>query len=390
MKTGRPFLSRADDSLLARWWWTTDRSLLLVVLMLLVIGVVLSFSASPAVAERLGLPPFHFAFRQLVFAATAFAVILLLSMLDAVTARRLAIAGALAGLCAVGATLLEGDVIKGARRWLDLGIIAVQPTEFLKPCLMVTTAWLLAGAIRQPGFPGAQVATVLVGIAAMLMLAQPDVGQTLLLLAAFSVQLLLFGVPLQRLAIPVVAGMAALIVAYLNFPHVSARIDAFLARGPDGHGYQVETALKAIRSGGVLGVGPAAGTVKKVLPDAHTDFIFAAAGEEFGLIAGLALIALYATIVLRLLARASDGGGDAFAVLAAGGLAALLGLQAAINIGVNLAMLPPKGMTLPFVSYGGSSALSSALTLGLALAFIRREPDAAAAGWGRAIAGARP
>ncbi len=390
MNRGRPIFSRADDSLLARWWWTTDRALLLLVLLLLAIGVVLSFSASPAVAERLGLAPFHFAYRQLVFAGLALAVMLLLSMLNTRTARRLAVLGALIGLLAVGTTLLEADVIKGARRWLDLGVIAIQPSEFLKPCLLVTTAWLLAGAADEPDFPGLQLAAGLVMAAAVLLLAQPDVGQTVLLVAAFGVQLLLFGVPMQRLALPAIVLMAALVVAYINFPHVRERIDSFLARGPDGHGYQVETALKAIRSGGLFGVGPAAGQVKKVLPDAHTDFIFAAASEEFGLIASLSLIALYATLVLRMLARASESDGALFPVLATGGLAALLGFQAAINIGVNLAVLPPKGMTLPLVSYGGSSALASAVTLGLALAFTRRTTPRTHLLWIDGTQGVRP
>ncbi len=375
-------LSRADDSVLARWWWTVDRSLLVLVLLLLLIGLLLSFAASPAVAERLGLPPFHFAVRQSVFAAAALVVLVGVSLLDRRGARRLGILVGALGFGLVAMTLVAGETAKGASRWLDLGPVALQPSEFLKPGLLVLSAWLLAGTMRERRFPGLVLSVVLMLAAGGLLLAQPDVGQTLLLAAAFSIQLLIFGIPFAWIGGIVASAGGLLVAAYFVFPHVTRRLDAFLSGGPEGHLYQVETALRALSVGGLFGRGPGEGMVKKVLPDAHTDFIFAAAGEEYGALAGLVLLALYALVVLRTLTHLLEED-DPFVVLAAGGLVGVFGLQAAINIGVNLALLPPKGMTLPFVSYGGSSLVASALTIGLVLALTRTtRPRRAALGAG--------
>ncbi|RMF13492.1 MAG: cell division protein FtsW [Alphaproteobacteria bacterium] len=370
MKRFDHLLSRADDSILARWWWTVDRFLLVLVVLLIAIGLLLSFAASPAVAERLGLSPFHFAIRQSVFAGISLVVLLGVSLLDRRDARRVGVFVGLAGLVLVAMTLIVGETAKGASRWLDLGPVALQPSEFLKPGLIVMSAWLLAGAMHERRFPGLSLSLLLMMAAAALLLAQPDVGQTLLLGTAFSIQLLIFGVPFAWLGGIVAAVGGLLIGAYFIFPHVAQRIDAFLASGPEGHLYQVATALRALAVGGLFGRGPGEGMVKKVLPDAHTDFIFAAAGEEYGALAGIILLALYALLVLRTLTHLLEED-DPFVVLAAGGLVSIVGLQAAINIGVNLALLPPKGMTLPFISYGGSSLVASAFTIGLVLAFTR-------------------
>ncbi len=370
MKRLDHLLSRADESVLARWWWTVDRFLLGLVVLLLAIGLLLSFAASPAVAERLGLGAFHFAIRQSLFATVALVVLVAVSLLDRRAARRLGVLVGLLGLALVAATPFIGETAKGASRWLDLGPVALQPSEFLKPGLLVLSAWLLAGAMRERRFPGLALSFILMIMAATLLLAQPDVGQTLLLGTAFSIQLLIYGVPFIWLG-GIVSGVVGLLVsAYFVFPHVTQRIDAFLSSGPEGHLYQVETALKALSVGGLFGRGPGEGMVKKVLPDAHTDFIFAAAGEEYGALAGVVLLALYALVVLRTLTHLLEED-DPFVVLATAGLVGIFGMQAAINIGVNLALLPPKGMTLPFISYGGSSLVASAFTLGLVLAFTR-------------------
>lgn len=370
MKRFDYLLSRADDSILARWWWTVDRFLLVLVVLLIAIGLLLSFAASPAVAERLGLSPFHFAIRQSIFAGISLVVLLGVSLLDRRDARRVGVFVGLVGLVLVAMTLIVGETAKGASRWLDLGPVALQPSEFLKPGFIVMSAWLLAGAMHERRFPGLSLSLLLMMAAAALLLAQPDVGQTLLLGTVFSIQLLIFGVPFAWLGGIVAAVGGLLIGAYFIFPHVTQRIDAFLANGPEGHLYQVATALRALAVGGMFGRGPGEGMVKKVLPDAHTDFIFAAAGEEYGALAGIILLALYALLVLRTLTHLLEED-DPFVVLAAGGLVSIVGLQAAINIGVNLALLPPKGMTLPFISYGGSSLVASAFTIGLVLAFTR-------------------
>jgi len=266
--------------------------------------------------------------------------------------------------------LFFGPEIKGAHRWIDIGPINLQPSEFAKPAFVVVVAWFLAESSRRPEMPGQLIAFVLAGLFVSLLVLQPDFGQTALVILTFGAMLLIYGIP--WVAVLGLGGLAVmgLVAAYFLVPHVQSRIDRFLS--PDkGDTFQVDTAMEAFRNGGLMGAGPGGGDAKLVLPDAHTDFTFAVVGEEFGLIACLVLMALFAFVVLRVLVRAKSEP-DPFAALALSGLALVFGFQAVINMGVNTALLPAKGMTLPFISYGGSSLLGMAFGMGLVLALGRR------------------
>lgn len=361
--------SRADDSLLSRWWWTVDRWLLLALGMLLATGLVLTFGASTGAAARLGLPPFYFAERQVIYALLAFAALLALSLLHVRAVRRFALLLFAGSMLATLATLFSDEAYNGATRWLDLGGLSIQPSEFLKPALAIVSAWLLAAEIEDPAVPGRQAAALVVMLAAILLLMQPDFGQTVLVCATFALQLVLAGLPGIWIAGLGVSGIAGLVAAYLLLPHVAERISGFLDPA-SGDNWQVDQAIMAFRSGGLFGRGPGEGAVRQHLPEAHTDYVFAVAGEEFGALACLAIIAIFAVIVIRGLIRLADEE-DPFRVLATAGLLAVFGLQTLINIGVNLALLPSKGITLPFISYGGSSMLALGLTMGMVLALSR-------------------
>lgn len=361
---------RADDSLLSRWWWTVDRWLILAVLLLFALGFLLILAASMPVAERLGLESFHFAKRQLVFLIMAFGTMITISILSEGNARRLSLALLPICLGLVALTLFIGPEIKGATRWLQIGSFTLQPSEFLKPAFVVTSAWLLAGSLEDRSFPGRQLAFLLFVLVVVLLMLQPDVGQTALISGVFLGQLMLAGLPLLWLGVMSAGSVAALTMGYFTIPHVQNRIDIFFDPA-SGDTYQIDTALNAFRAGGMFGRGPGEGLVKRILPDAHSDYIFAVAGEEFGALACLVILGLFAVIVIRGLARLLEEE-DVFRLLAVSGLLALFGLQALINMGVNLGVLPSKGMTLPFVSYGGSSLLALAITMGLVLALTRK------------------
>lgn len=365
-------LSRTDRSMLANWWWTVDRWSLAAIAALIVSGLLLTLAASPAVAGRIGLEPFYFVYRQLSFVAPALLMIFIISLLGPRDVRRLALGGYGLALLLMIATLFFGPEIKGAQRWLVFGPFSLQPSEFAKPALVVVAAAALAESNRRPGFPGMAVAGALYAAIAGLLVLQPDFGQTLLITIVCAALLFLAGVRWQWLAAAGGVVVGGGIGAYLFVPHVASRIDRFIS--PDhGDTYQVDTALNAFTHGGVSGVGPGEGSIKFVLPDAHTDFIFAVAGEEFGLFACTVLLVLFGVVVWRALRTALDER-DHFIQLAASGLAILFGLQAVINIAVTLSLLPAKGMTLPFVSYGGSSMLAVAFGIGMLLALTRRRP----------------
>jgi cell division protein FtsW len=367
-------LSRTDRSLLANWWWTVDRWSLAAIMSLIVAGILLTLAASPAVAGRIGLEPFYFVYRQLSFVAPALIVIFTVSFLSPRDVRRLALGLFGVSLFLMLMTLFVGPEIKGAQRWLLFGPFSVQPSEFVKPAFVVLAAAALAENHRVPGFPGTAMAAGLYVMVAGVLILQPDFGQTLLLTIVCGAMFFLGGMRWQWLAAFAGVGVAGLAGAYVFLPHVASRIDRFM--NPDrGDTYQVDTALNAFAQGGLSGVGPGEGSVKFVLPDAHTDFIFAVAGEEFGLAACTVLLVLFGVIVRRTLIHAHEER-DHFVQLAASGLAVMFGLQAVINIAVSLSLLPAKGMTLPFVSYGGSSMLALALTAGMLLALTRRRTAA--------------
>lgn len=362
-------LSRTDRSLLANWWWTVDRWSLAAIVALIVSGVLLSLAASPAVAGRIGYEPFHFVYRQLSFVAPALVMIFIVSLCGPREVRRLALGLYGASVVLMVATLFIGPEIKGAHRWLIFGPFSIQPSEFAKPAFIVLAAAALAESNKSQGFPGMLLACGLFAVVVGLLVAQPDFGQTLLLTVVFAGLMFLAGLRWYWMAAFGGLGLAGGVGAYFLVPHVASRIDRFIA--PEaGDTFQVNTALNAFMHGGITGVGPGEGSMKFSLPDAHADFIFAVAGEEFGLAACTALILLFGVIVWRALQRALDET-DHFIQLAASGLAVMFGLQAAINIAVSLSLMPAKGMTLPFVSYGGSSMLALAVTVGMLLALTR-------------------
>jgi cell division protein FtsW len=371
--------ARSDRSPIGVWWWTIDRWLLGAVAVLLVLGVLMSFAASPAAAARMNLgDPFHFALRQCVFAAAGAAILLGASLLDDRGVRRTAFVVYLVAILIMAALPFIGYSAKGATRWIDLGGFSLQPSEFMKPALIVLVAWMFAEAQKGQGVPGVTIAFVLYGISVALLLIQPDVGQTILITMAFGAAFWMAGVPISwvmGLGVSAIAGLAS---TYFLFPHVASRVDRFMnPEAADTH--QVDRAAEAIAAGGLLGRGPGEGVMKRHVPDLHTDFIYSVAAEEYGLIFSLALITLFGFLVVRGLYRALKLS-DPFQQVAAAGLFVLVGEQVLINIAVNLNLIPTKGMTLPFISYGGSSMLAICLTLGLALALTRRRPGAYAQG----------
>ncbi|MGD9914979.1 MAG: putative lipid II flippase FtsW [Rhizobiaceae bacterium] len=364
-------VSRVDRSPVANWWWTVDRWLLASFLTLMGLGVMLSFAASPAVAERIGLGQFHFALRQMMFMAPALIVMIAVSFLDARQVRRLALVLLVLMLIAMVAVLYIGVEVKGARRWVSLAGVSLQPSEFLKPAFVVICAWLFAEHSRQPEIPGNLFAMILLGLVLALLIAQPDLGQTILVLGTWGVMFFVAGMSWLWIVVLGGAGVAGGFAAYSLFPHVAGRIDRFLTG--EGDTFQVDMGMEAMINGGWFGVGPGEGTVKKIIPDSHADFVFSVAGEEFGIVFLLLIVALFAFVVLRGLSIALKERDD-FTRFAVSGLVVNFGLQSIINIGVNLQVMPAKGMTLPFISYGGSSLIAIAIAMGMVLALTRKRP----------------
>ncbi len=362
--------TRADTSVLGRWWWTIDRWTLAAVAMLVGFGILMTVAASPSVAVRLDLDAFYFARRQFIFLPVALAILFGVSLLSPRGVIRTTVLVLAVALICLVATFLIGVEIKGARRWISFGVASLQPSEFVKPAMAVVAAWLFAAARTGLWQHGNIAASALFGIVAVLLILQPDVGMAFIISAAWFSQFLLAGLGLQWAALLAFLGIAAMVVAYHQLPHVASRVDRFLDSSA-GDTYQVERSLDAFMSGGLFGRGPGEGTVKRVLPDAHSDFVFAVAGEELGLLACLIIVALFAFVVLRGFARALQEN-NLFVMLAASGLVVQFGLQAAVNMASALKLMPAKGMTLPFISYGGSSLLSTGLTIGLLLALTRR------------------
>lgn len=361
---------RKDTTLLGRWWWTVDRMALLAILALMIIGGFLVTAGSPAVAERLHLSSFHFAYRQYVFLGAAILVMVGVSLLTPVGIRRFA---TLMFLGSVGLMLLVpiiGFETKGAVRWISLFGFSIQPSEFLKPAFAVVIARVFSIMQSQPEFPGFRVSIGLWAFVAFLLLIQPDFGMTLVVTAVWGIQMFLAGLPMVWVISLGILGVVGFIGAYFTFHHVQSRIDRFLDPAA-GDNYQVQRSLEAFQHGGLLGQGPGEGKVKELLPDSHTDFIFSVAGEEFGMIFCLLILGLFAFFVLRMCNHASKER-DMFVLLSIVGLAAQFGLQAMINMGVAVNLLPAKGMTLPFLSYGGSSLLAIALGVGMLLGLTRK------------------
>ncbi|MGE0054102.1 MAG: FtsW/RodA/SpoVE family cell cycle protein [Hyphomicrobium sp.] len=366
-------LTRTDTSRFAKWWFTVDHMLLSVFLALIAIGVVLSLAASPAVAMKKGLPTYFFVERHVAFAILSSIILIAVSFLSPAGIRRLALVLTGLALLAMGIVFLTGQEMNGARRWLSLFGYSFQPSELAKPGFIVLISWLFSEAAVRKDVPALPLAIALWGAFAGLLIMQPDVGQTILVSATAGTIYLLAGLPLIGALVMMALGGLGLWFAYLNFAHVRIRIDGFFHTLPFEN-YQGDRALQSFSEGGFFGRGPGEGTIKSVLPDAHTDYIFAVVAEEYGIIACLVLLGLFAFIVLRALSRAGSET-EASTRLAIQGLAVVFGLQALINMAVNVGLLPPKGMTLPFISAGGSSMLALAVTAGMLLALTRRRPD---------------
>jgi cell division protein FtsW len=363
-------LTRGDTSVVGRWWWTVDRWSLAAIICIAALGAILTMAATPPVAERLGIDSFHFARRQLVFLPTAVALMVAISMLTPQQVRRFAHIGFLIAIVLLAMTLLIGQEVKGSRRWLSLAGFTLQPSEFVKPLFAVVAAWMFTRAKLNRRFPGRFLAIALYAAVMSLLIMQPDLGMAIVITVVWFGQFFLAGLPMYMVALGGATGVAGVVGAYMSFSHVRSRIDRFLDPAV-GDSFQINTALEAFLNGGIFGRGPGEGTVKTSLPDAHTDFVLAVAGEEFGLVVCLLIVALFAFVVLRGMTRLLNET-SLFLLLGAGGLLIQFGLQAIINMASTVQLMPTKGMTLPFLSYGGSSALAMALTLGMLLALTRR------------------
>lgn len=368
-------LGRSDRSQLAIWFWELDRVLLSLILMLIAIGLIAVQAASPATARRLStateiLSPLYFFYRQLGWVIVGLGFMFVVSMLPKREARRLAII--IASVCLVLLMLVPifGNTVNGAKRWIGYGI-GIQPSEFLKPAFAVTLAWIISLRIKDPTLPVLRLSALLTGIIAFLLMRQPDLGQTIMFIGIWFTLMLLAGLSMQVVAAGVGAGALGMTAAYFFYPVATQRINGWLFGA--GEYDQVMFAHKTLTGGGLIGTGPGLGTHKFNLPEAHTDYIFSVVGEEFGLLACIAIALVYLAIVVRVLLRLIDEE-DPFIVLACAGLVSQIGIQAIINMGVNVQLFPSKGMTLPFISYGGSSIIALCIGVGLLLAFTRRNP----------------
>lgn len=365
---------RDGEPILPKWWRTVDKWAMSCILILFAVGVLLGLAASPPLAAKNGFEPFHYVQRQALFGGFALIAMMMTSMMSPVLVRRLAVLGFLVAFVALAFLPFFGtDFGKGAVRWYGLGFASVQPSEFLKPGFVVVAAWMMAASADLNGPPGKTWSFALC-ISIVLMLAlQPDFGQACLVLFGWGVMYFVAGASMVLLVGMALLVVAAGTIAYANSEHFARRIDGFLSADIDPT-TQLGYAANAIQEGGLFGVGVGEGQVKWSLPDAHTDFIIAVAAEEYGLILVLFIIALYAIVVVRSLLRLMRER-DPFIRLAGTGLACTLGVQAMINMGVAVRLLPAKGMTLPFVSYGGSSVIASGIAVGMLLAFTRTRPQ---------------
>ena len=366
--------SRAQRTAFNEWWWTVDRLTLAALVALMLGGIILCLAASPPVAARIGLDPFHFVDRQVLFLVPAAIVLIAASFLSPREVRQVSLIVFLVSLVLVAATPHFGAEIKGARRWLVILGINVQPSEFLKPAFVILIAWLFGESAKRPEMPANLIALALLILVVALLVLQPDFGQTMLIVLVWGALFYMAGMRfIWMIGLAATAGIG-LVTAFYTVPHVAQRIRGFLDPA-SGDTFNVDIATESFIRGGWFGRGPGEGTIKRILPEGHTDFVFAVAAEEFGIVLCLILVALFAFIVIRALAKAMRND-DPFCRFAAAGLAILFGLQSTINMAVNLHLMPAKGMTLPFISYGGSSLISLAYGMGMLVALTRERPRA--------------
>ena len=379
------FFSRTDHSILARWWWTVDKMMLGSLIILMVLGVALVTSASPSVANRIGVDHNHFVTRHMIFAIPAFILMIGVSILDHLWIRRLGI------LVFAGITLLlilvpiVGPEIKGAQRWINFMGFSLQPSEFIKPAFAIVSAWLIAHQKENPIFRGNLFCALMYAFILFLLMSQPDFGMATVLTCMLGAQIFIAGLPIRYLVAMTLVAIIGVVCVYFTFDHVRIRMDKFLNPHGTADTYQVDRSLEAFSSGGVFGAGPGQGEVKNSIPDVHADFIFAVSGEELGLLFTLFLVGLYAFVLIRGFSRLMESH-NLFVILAAGGILSMFGLQAFVHMGSSLHLLPTKGMTLPFISYGGSSIMAMGFGMGVVLGLTRREGRTSIARQGMSLA----
>ena len=364
--------SRTDETVFGRWWWTIDRWMIAAIISIIACGAILALAASPAVAHHKNLDTFFFARRHFMIIPISVLIMFVVSLLNRRGVKRLATIIFGVSIILMISTLLTGEEIKGAVRWIKLGGLSIQPSELVKPSFVVISAWMFANWRLKEDFPGYLVSVGLYLVVVALLLMQPDVGMSILVSVVWGIQFFLAGLPMLLVLVIGLIFISGGFLAYFSFSHVQSRIDRFF--DPAGsEAYQVARSLEAFRNGGVFGRGPGEGQVKAVLPDAHADFIFAVAGEEFGLIMTLFVVGLFLFIVLRGFVKAFKET-DLFVQLAIVGLLVQFALQALINMASTLNLMPTKGMTLPLMSYGGSSMVASVVGIGMVLALTRERP----------------
>src|SRR3979411_1003781 len=385
--TSAPMISREQRTPFSEWWWTVERPVVASITALILGGVILSLAASPPVATRIGLDPFHFFNRHVLFLLPSFIVLIGVSFLSPRQIRRAALIVFAVSIVLIVATLLFGPEVKGSRRWITLLGLNIQASESAKPSFVILAAWLFAESARRPEMPATSMALVVLMMLVSLLVMEPDFGQTMLILMVWGALFFIAGMRIVWVFGLAGAAAAGLFSAYLLVPHVAGRIKRFMDPA-SGDTFQVDTAMEAFANGGWFGLGPRGGIAKRTLPDSHTDFVFAVGAEEFGIILCLALVALFAFIVIRMLLRAMRND-DPFTRFAAAGLTILFATQSAINMAVNLHLIPAKGMTLPFISYGGSSMISLAYAMGMLLALTREQPRSAMISPDLVMAGSR-
>lgn len=359
---------RSDTDILSKWWWTVDKISLMIILILISIGIFIMSSASLFMAERFHTGSLYFAMRHLVFLVFSFSIIILLSFTDQKTITRIAIIGFLITFILLFMVCLFGHTNKGAKRWIKILKFSLQPSEFIKPFFAVTNAWLLS--IMQNETFALLTSVSLLLSPLFFLIIQPDIGMSVVLISIWLAQIFVYGIKIRLVSILMIILMITGVIVYLSFSHVKNRVDTFISKSTNNN-YQVKKSLESFQKGGLFGVGPAEGKVKLHLPDAHTDFIFAVIGEELGIISCIFIISLFALLIYRFYNNTIKKN-DVFIFIAVSGLLVQLGSQVFINIGTNIKILPAKGMTLPFISYGGSSALSTGIVFGILLSLSRR------------------
>ncbi len=364
---------RSDKSLIAKWWWNIDGFILFCVMTLCVLGVVLLLSASPSVAERIGVGPYYFVKKHLMFLPISLGVIFLTSLLNNRQIRLLSLLVFAGSIFLMLLVLFMGQEIKGATRWINIFGISIQPSEFMKPAFAVMVGWAFSYGCMRPDFPGVKIAIGFYLAVVSLLVLQPDIGMTIIISLTWGAQFFVAGLSLAFVGILIGGAVLFMVIAYFTFSHVRTRIDTFL-NPESGDTYQVTSAIKAFSNGSFFGRGPGEGSVKATVPDVHTDFILTVAAEEFGFIMCLLIVAIYCFVVVYSLYRVASNN-NLFAIITVAGLCAQLGFQALVNISSTISLIPTKGMTLPFISYGGSSLVAVSFGIGIILALTKKTKE---------------